>query len=389
MKSLHRFDANFKKIRSYKLDERLKDHSIYSIEFDHENNLWIALFTKGLIKIPESEWRDTKKTTLNYKTYLLDYNDSSSISGDQQWILYYSNDSMLWIGGVGGLDKYNYETDNFTRIFNPGTVKTIDVDSKGRIWAGTIGKGLYMYDLKNRIQKKYTVREGLINSFIYGIVIDDFNTMWITSEGGLTRFNISEESFKTYDLRDGLPNDHFDDKSESKLSDGNIYMGTNNGFIIFQPSEVRDDTSYCQIVLTNISINNAPLKFYETKKRSSQKRLPIDEVTRVELWPSEKDITFYFAALHYAAPHKIQYAYMLKGYDKQWLYTDASSRQAKYTNLDGGQYTFLVKATNSDGYWSKEPLGIDLVVHPPFYKTSVFIFFLIICLLLLVYLVFQ
>ncbi len=80
---------------------------------------------------------------------------------------------------------------------------------------------------------------------------------------------------------------------------------------------------------------------------------------------------------------------MLRGYDKDWIYTDATNRQAKYTNLNGGDYTFLVKATNSDGYWTEKPLKVAIEVHPPFYKTSTFYIVLIVIFLSLVYLVFQ
>ena len=389
MQSLHRYDAGFKKVRSYNFDSSIKDHSIYSIEFDHENNLWIALFRKGLIRIPESEWRNTQKSSLDYEIYQTDYNDTTSISGNQQWIIQYTSDSNLWIGGVGGLCRYNYETDNFTRIFNPGSIKTFDFDSHGRIWAGTIGDGLFMYDLKNGQEKRYTVNEGLSHSFIYGVIVDKDDLIWITSEDGLDRFNMTDESFRNYDLQDGLPNDHFDDKSESELNDGSIYMGTNNGFIIFRPEEIHDDTSSSQIVLTGLSIDNKPLKFYKTGKKRSEAQIPVNVVKRIDLQPNEKDIILHFAALHFAAPHKIQYAYMLKGYDQDWIQTDATNRQAKYTNLDGGQYTFIVRATNSDGFWTNKPLQIEVFVHPPFYKTTTFVIFLIFGLFITTFLIFR
>ncbi len=372
MKSLHRYDKNLNKIRSYVFAEQLKDHSIYSIEFDHQNNLWVALFTKGLLKIPETEWKNKHTSQLDFTLYVRDNNDPTTISGNQHWIVYHDNDSTLWIGGVGGLDRYNYNQNNFTRVFYPGTVKTMDFDSKGTLWMGTIGNGLYSYDLTSGEYKRYTVEDGLSHSFIYGIVIDSNDNIWISSELGLSRFTIETEKFRNYDERDGLPDDHFDDKSESMLSGGRIYMGTNNGFIVFKPEDIKDDTSSSKVVLTSLKINNRSIEFYRIESKDTVINVPLGQVSKIELKPDQRDITFEFAALHFAAPHKIQYKYYLKGYDKEWIMADAVNRTAKYTNLDGGVYTFMVKATNSDDKWTEEPLEISIVVKPPFYQTKWF-----------------
>jgi signal transduction histidine kinase/ligand-binding sensor domain-containing protein len=389
MKGLHRYDPDYNKIRSYNLDPSLKDQSIYAIEFDRRNNLWIGLFTRGLLKIEEEIWRNKNLSSLDYKLYLVDYTDTTTIPGNQQWVITADHDSGLWVGGLGGLAKYNYSQDNFTRVFTEGTVKTIDIDSRDHIWIGTIGTGLYYLDLATGKTKRYTTKDGLIHSFIYGVVADSRDDIWISSEGGLSRFNPASETFRTYDRRDGLPDDHFDDKSESRLSDGRIYMGTNNGFILFDPLKIQDDTTSSKVVLTNLSINNEPLDFYLVKTRKSKRAYPVSQLSRIELSPSQKDIELKFAALHFAAPHKIQYKYKLEGYDSKWIFTNADQRAAKYTNLDGGQYRFIVQATNSDGYWSDQILEVEIIVHPPFHQTNLFKILLLLTAVLAVYLIFQ
>lgn len=382
MKSLHRFDKNFRKINSYVFDKSLKDHSIYSIEFDKENNLWVALFTKGLLKIPEKEWRNRQKKDLVYKLYLRDENDSNSISGNQQWVILLDQKNNLWIGGVGGLDQYNFEKDNFSHIYYPGSVKTIAFDSMGKMWLGTIGEGLFSLNFNTHEKKRYTVNYDSSHSFIYGIIIDLQDNMWITTETGLSKFNIASEKFRNYDERDGLPSNHFDDKSESMLSDGRIYMGTNNGFILFRPEDIQDDTSQVRVVLTSLNIDNENIEFYMSRKGDS---IPVNQISRIDFKSDQRDIILEFAALHFAAPHKIQYQYKLEGYDKNWIYTTSYNRRARYTNLDGGEYTFLVKATNSDGKWMTDPLIIQIKVHPPFHKTLLFRFLIALTALLLIF----
>ena len=372
IKYLYRYDREYNKLQTYTFDEDLIDHSIYAIEFDYRDNLWIGQFTRGLLKISGTEWRDKTKQNLSYTLYQVDLNDSTTISGNQHWVIRQAKDSTLWIGGVGGLDRYNYKEGNFTWVFNPGSVKTIDIDSKGKIWIGTIGLGLYGYDPASESVEKYTVSDGLSQRFIYGVLADSQDNIWVTTASGLSKLDTKTHTFQNYDVRDGLPDNHFDDKSEARLSGGRFYMGTSKGFILFKPEEIRNDTSNARIVLTDLTVNNRKIEKYNTGLRDSSSAVPVDIVNRIDLDPSEKDIVFEFAALHFAAPDKIKYQYQLDGYDKNWINTDAANRIAKYTNLDKGTYTFRVKATNSDGYWMDNMLSIDLVVHPHFYQTIIF-----------------
>ena len=76
-----------------------------------------------------------------------------------------------------------------------------------------------------------------------------------------------------------------------------------------------------------------------------------------------------FTALSYVHPEKNQYAYRLKGFDKDWIYTDASKRFANYTNLGAGNYIFQVKASNNDGVWNETLTEIKIIITPPYWQT--------------------
>ena len=59
----------------------------------------------------------------------------------------------------------------------------------------------------------------------------------------------------------------------------------------------------------------------------------------------------------------------MEGLDNQWHTTDAKNRIATYTNLNPGEYTFRVKASNNDGIWNETGVSIQIVITPPFWKT--------------------
>ena len=86
-------------------------------------------------------------------------------------------------------------------------------------------------------------------------------------------------------------------------------------------------------------------------------------------------ITFQFAALHYAQPSLNEYAYYLEGFEDDWNYA-GNKREAKYTNLNPGEYTFRVKASNNDGIWNENGVSLRIIIRPPWWKTLFFrIFF--------------
>ncbi len=100
-------------------------------------------------------------------------------------------------------------------------------------------------------------------------------------------------------------------------------------------------------------------------------KLPADETKEIKLSYKQNVFAFTFTALNYIHPEKNKYAYKLEGFDKDWIYTDATKRFANYTNIDPGEYTFRVKASNNDGVWNEEGTSIKLIITPPYWKTCV------------------
>jgi len=95
----------------------------------------------------------------------------------------------------------------------------------------------------------------------------------------------------------------------------------------------------------------------------------IETTKEIKLSYRENVFSFTFAALNFVHPENNKYAYKLDGFDKDWNYTDASKRFANYTNLDAGEYIFMVKGSNNDGVWNETPTTLHLIITPPYWKT--------------------
>ena len=111
----------------------------------------------------------------------------------------------------------------------------------------------------------------------------------------------------------------------------------------------------------------------------------ISRCSSIELSYRHSVFSFEFASLHFASPQKNKYRYKMVGFDDDWITTDASKRFATYTNLPGGEYTFIVQASNSDGVWNNKGTSIHITIIPPFYKTKWFYAILTLLVLLAIY----
>jgi signal transduction histidine kinase/ligand-binding sensor domain-containing protein len=389
-RQLHRYDENFNKIQSYTLINDNIDHPIYTIKFDYTKTLWLGLFVaEGLVKIPEAEWRNKSKKNINYKIYKNIWNDSTTVGGNQIWSIVEDHNKQLWIGNNINISVYNREKDNFRQLNFTNLAKSLVFDNYGNLWVATRGEGVYFYNTLNGQIKHYTSNDGLCQNFVFGAVVDKNNRIWLTSENGLSRFDPDNEIFRNYNVDDGLPSNRFDDRSDKLLSSGKIYMGTSNGFILFRPENIQNDTCKPNIVLSGLKIDNIPVYYDFSMGDSNIINTPIGQVKKFRFTVKQRDFTLEFAALHYSEPKKNNYKYMLEGFDKDWIYTDALHRSARYTNLSEGNYKFMVKASNADGVWNENPLELIITIVPPFYKTKQFILSIIFLFILSFFLVFN
>jgi len=143
-----------------------------------------------------------------------------------------------------------------------------------------------------------------------------------------------------------------------KDEDGWLYFGTREGFSVFHPDSLKDNTCIPPIYITSLTVAGKQ-KYFD---------LPFYELQNIALKFNENDFSFDFVSLDYINPKKNQFAYMLEGYDEDWIYV-GNERTAHYTNMSPGNYTFRVKGSNNDGYWNEDGASITLTIFPPIWKT--------------------
>lgn len=337
---------------------------IYDIKADKEGNLWIATNGGGLCKYNTKE----KK----FETYHSSEEKTNTINSDFLTCLTFDSKNRLWIGASSGLNlKYpNGKINRF--IVNPNHIETVDgkfilfvhEDHLNRIWIGTRGSGLFLYNEKSSNFKNYTKENGLPGNSIFGILEDDNGFLWLSTENGISKFDLTKNDFKNYGKSDGLICKEFNYNSYLKDHAGNMYFGGYNGIVIFNPDNIKTNTALPTMVFTKLKLFSYNAKS-DTKNRLSEQS--ISTAKSITFKSYQNVFTIEFALLNYINPEKNQYEYKLVGFDEIW--NKVRKPAATYMNLKPGKYTLLVKGCNNDGVWIETPIALNIIVLPPIWKT--------------------
>jgi len=367
---INQFDRNTEKFTHYLNDPNdptsLSRNEIRAIYQDRSGALWIGTYGGGLDKLVPGDKPGAAPTFIHYRN---DPNNPNSLSNDFVRAIYEDRSGTFWIGTEGGgLNNFDRASETFTHYRadpnNPNSLNndyifSIHEDQLGFLWLSTWGGGLNKFDKVNVKFSHYTEKDGLPNDAVYGILEDDQENLWLSTNNGLSKFNPKTEIFRNYSAEDGLQSNEFNGGSFYKSRSGEMFFGGIEGFNAFYPDQIKDNPFIPPIIITAFSKLNREVEFDK----------PLSQVKELKLSYKDYVFSFEFAALDFTAPEKNMYAYKMEGLDDDWVYTSSKKRFATYTTLAPGSYTFRVKGSNNDGVWNEQGASMKIIITPPIWKT--------------------
>jgi len=371
------FDRETKAFHSYRHDpgdpKSLTGNWILDIYEDSRDNLWVCTGS-GLNRFDAGE--------KNFNRYYHDPDDSSTLSNPTVRNVLEDSDGTLWVSTDMGLNRYDTATDSFERIRSKGEhspdvgdrkINCMHEDSADALWLGT-DIGLCRFDRKTHSCELLSMKNGLPNDTVNGILEDDTGRLWVSTNGGIAVLDTVSGLVKVYDSGDGLQSNQFSRGACLKASTGEFYFGGVNGFNRFFPGDIVDNTNVPPVIIESFRIlgEEADLHMSFTGTGS------------IRLNHHENYVTFEYAALDFTSPEKNRYAYILEGLDRQW--NEAGTRRyASYSGLPPGNYVFHVKGSNNDGVWNNQGASMAVTVLPPFWGTIWFRIVIVMSVLALAY----
>ncbi|MEJ2052949.1 MAG: two-component regulator propeller domain-containing protein [Calditrichaceae bacterium] len=344
----------------------VSDDRIYAMVEDKKGYIWIGTYAGGLNKFDRSTGR--------FFNFRHNADDSTSISSDATWSVGLDASDNPWVGTFGGgLNIYNEQKKTFrhykndpddsTSIIDDNIIRVFK-DSKNNMWLGST-KGLSRYQPASDNFKNYTEKDGLSNSYVYGIVEDNKGSLWLSTNYGLSKFNPESETFKDYYYKDGLQGNEFNHNAYAKDErTGNILFGGPNGLNIFNPMDFKENSYVPPVEFTG----------YVRYNTDDEEGRPIVEkgiAFRDTIFLTHKDniITLEFAALSYYNNLENQYRYKLEGFNDNWIQL-GNNHSVTFTNLSPGEYRLTVLGSNNDGLWNEKGASLMIIVSPPWWRTN-------------------
>lgn len=343
----------------------LNNDKVWSILEDRNGEIWMATIRGGL-----SRYNRHNKI---FTHYVHDPNDPGSIPGNHVWTSFEDSLGVFWVGTTSGLAILDRETHTF-RTLNQSpeplnsvvhrSTLAIFEDSQNRLWVGT-DTGLHLYHRNTQTFTSYGLKNGFLNDSIRSIVEDSVGRLWLGTNSGVTFFDPDTLKVKNFSREGGKLIGGFNYNASLLSGNEEVVMGGKNGLRIFKTDKIKLNSALDDVTLTEFKIFNEVVPYGE---RGYPLQEPISLAKHITLKHSDSFFSFEYSTLNYSSAEKNQYAYKLEGFDSKWNYV-GSRRNATYTNLDPGRYTFKVKAANEDGVWNKEAKQIDINILPPWWGT--------------------
>jgi len=356
----------------------LEYERVYQIVPLDNNNFWLA--TKGGICIYNTE-------TKNY-TYAEKEKNLGSVKS-----LFKDASGLLWIAPANGgvykcrlnssgeiiIEASSFNT-HLSKIIK-GNVNVIHQSKPNVFWLGTYGDGLIKVNVTSNQIEQFDVSKGLPNNVIYGILEDENENLWLSTNRGLSKFNKKKEAFVNYSEIDGLMSNEFNIGAFMKSKAGELYFGGIYGYNHFFPNDLQEGRQNLTVFLTELQISSQKIV---PNQDNGILQTSIAFTNEIILNHRQRNISIQFASNDLANASLVEYRYYLEDHDEDYTFLGGENT-ILLSSLSPGKYKLKIFAKSVYGEWSNKPTILTIIVEPPFWMTWWFRILVIIFILIVLF----
>ncbi|MGL1887457.1 MAG: hypothetical protein OCD76_13160, partial [Reichenbachiella sp.] len=380
-----------------KYSYKLQDMNVRDLIFDQNGMLWIGTYRSGIIRYDVNKnhffyYSDVENNidlyTTNYCSYIDGNNNLWVAAWNSIYLYNRGNDNFqkfsfeskygyLWISDIVEKDNQmwvltnvgihvfdlsrmefvkNYKSSkNDSNTIPSNEISSGVIDSNGIVWLGSdVGLSFYTNDKKGF--QTLTQKDGLPSNKVVCLLLDQDENLWVSTSKGIAILDREINKLRSFDMSNNLQGLSFRSGACYACKGESLLFGGVNGFNTIHPNNIKLDSILPKIIISDVDLADD----------KDSRILAFDD--SITLNYNYKSISISYLALDYSNSNKCQYAYRLIGFDSNWNYV-GHERKTTYTNLNPGQYDFIVKGSNSDGYWNEVGATLSITILPPWWFT--------------------
>lgn len=331
-------------------------NEVLSIYEDRDGNIWFGSYYDGILKYDGEIF------------HRIEARGGGEILGVRY---FYETEDRFWIAsdrGVGLIVNDEVHLQDSLNILNSRNFRTITEDTEGRLWFGSYGGGVLIYE-DDKEPMKLDESHGLFENSISHLRFDQNDNLWLGGNRGV--FFIEESQIRDFlsgeldEVRvsrigtdEGMPISETTGgfmPSNLLTDDGILYVPTVQGLAKIHSSNINLNLISPKVILESVHVDGA------VSHGSDLNDLAYDT----------QRLVFNFSALSFKNPDYVKFKYKMEGVDEEWQEA-GNLREAVYTTLQPGSYTFSVTGSNNDGFWADESASLSFTIVPPFWQTTWF-----------------
>jgi ligand-binding sensor domain-containing protein/signal transduction histidine kinase len=329
--------------------------SVGTLLIDRHGTVWTANSENGVVAYP-SRGAPQAFTTANG----LDDNNVSALAEDPG--------GGIWIGTLSGINLFHHGA--LTHIVSCPNVTSVHPSADGSVWASS-DSGLIYIPPQPAPVRIFNQQDNLPTSVIEGVTEDNDGHLWLGTQQGIVRVNKADllasggrprNAPVVFGIGDGFRNAQVRPNYVFSSREGDIWFITLEELAVIDPRGVQL-TPLASVIIDQIDIDDQKTSF-----------APIASLT---IPAGRHRLKIHYTLPEFRMPNRIHFRYRLEGWDRDWIEAD-TLRDADYTGIPPGHYTFRV--ANSDGYgkWSSVESVLPVVVTPFFYQTGWFLILVVV-----------
>lgn len=278
--------------------------------------------------------------------------------------------SIVYLTNSKGIAQYNMRTKKIIslseKVFaghDPQGFPDIKIalEDSGRIWAMQTNGSIRIIDPVSLlcIDSLIPGSRGLKQDSYFNISNAGENMMALQGQSGVVIYNYRKQQSLLFDKSNGLI---YPTLVSMQHYNGHLIIGQISK-VLFYKTAFFDHNNFALQPRVNLILSDTEI-VYRRETNNTQNKILLKH--------NQNNLKISFSAPEFIFPERIEYAYQLSGFEKEWQYANFFKREVSYTRLPPGEYIFKLKAQMQGGNWETLPAEYVIVISPAWWQTSLF-----------------